>query len=87
MKTNAWKVSVGKNSTEDFFFFFQDITAEEERHARQAAAMAAFCAAEQDEAAATFGKEAADAAVDRMKRRLEALKAVQARAFIVIAFY
>ena len=44
---------------------------------RQAAAMATFHAAEQDEAAATFGKEAADAAVDRMKRRLEALKAVQ----------
>ena len=55
----------------------KDITAEEERHAKQAAAMAAFCAAEQDEAAATFGKEAADAAVDRMKNRLEALKRVQ----------
>lgn len=39
--------------------------------------MAAFCAAEQGEAAATFGEEAADAAVDRMKNRLEALKRVQ----------
>lgn len=55
----------------------QEITAEEERHARQAAAMAAFRAAERDETAAQFGKEHADAAVDRMKGRLEKLKAVQ----------
>lgn len=55
----------------------QEITAEQERHARQAAAMAAFRAAERDESAAQFGKEHADAAVEKMKTRLEKLKAVQ----------
>lgn len=55
----------------------QEITAEQERHARQAAAMAAFRAAERDESAAQFGKEHADAAVEKMKSRLEKLKAIQ----------
>lgn len=60
-------------------FCWQDITAEEQRHAKQAAAMAAFHAEERGEAAAEFGKEAADAAVARMRKRLEKLKALQVR--------
>lgn len=39
--------------------------------------MAAFRAAERDESAAQFGKEHADAAMGRMKGRLEKLKAIQ----------
>lgn len=39
--------------------------------------MAAFRAAERDESAAQFGKEHADAAVEKMKARLEKLKAIQ----------
>ena len=39
--------------------------------------MAAFRAAERDESAAQFGKEHADAAVDRMKARLDKLKTIQ----------
>lgn len=41
--------------------------------------MAAFRAAEQDGTEAQFGKKDADAAVDRMKDRLEKLKSLQAR--------
>jgi len=39
--------------------------------------MAAFRAAERDENEAQFGKEHADAAVEKMKARLEKLKAIQ----------
>lgn len=39
--------------------------------------MAAFRAAERDETAEQFGKEHAEAAVDRMKTRLDKLKAIQ----------
>lgn len=39
--------------------------------------MASFRAAERDETAAQFGKEHADAAVARMKTRLDKLKAMQ----------
>lgn len=41
--------------------------------------MATFHAEERGEAAAEFGKEAADAAVARMRKRLEKLKALQVR--------
>ncbi|CAM9663007.1 unnamed protein product [Ectocarpus sp. 4 AP-2014] len=54
-----------------------EITAEEERHSRQAAAMSTFRAAERDDTAAQFGKDHADAAVERMKHRIEKLKAIQ----------
>ncbi|CAN0071015.1 unnamed protein product, partial [Ectocarpus sp. 12 AP-2014] len=54
-----------------------EITAEEERHSRQAAAISAFRAAERDDTAAQFGKDHADAAVERMKHRIEKLKAIQ----------
>ncbi|CAB1118817.1 unnamed protein product [Ectocarpus sp. CCAP 1310/34] len=54
-----------------------EITAEEERHSRQAAAMSAFRGAERDDTAAQFGKDHADAAVERMKHRIEKLKAIQ----------
>eukprot|EP00903_Cladosiphon_okamuranus_P017842 g16420.t1 len=73
-KANSHKEKELKQREEDLE---AEITAEEERHARQVAAMAAFHAAERDETAAQFGKEHADAAVDRMKARLEKLKAIQ----------
>lgn len=41
--------------------------------------MSAFRAAERDDTAAQFGKDHADAAVERMKHRMEKLKAIQVR--------
>lgn len=39
--------------------------------------MSAFRAVERDDSAAQFGKDHADAAVERMKHRMEKLKAIQ----------
>lgn len=50
---------------------------EEARRVRQAAAMAAFRAMEKEENAAQYGKEVADAAMAKMRTRLETLKSLQ----------
>ena len=55
----------------------QDITAEEERHAKQVVAMAAFRATERDAVATQYGKEDAEAAINRMEKRLEKLQTLQ----------
>ncbi|CAM9555822.1 unnamed protein product [Discosporangium mesarthrocarpum] len=61
----------------------EEIRAEEERHSRQAAAMAMFKATERDDNELSYDKHTATATVERMKSRLEKMKAIQLLAFSV----